>query len=255
MSSPFPLVELAKLSSLVYMKFEKSQAIHDRLRKYIEDLGYHDLQTYCNVGTDTQLMSVVKDNVQVLAFRGTEGIRSCRDFRTNFDIKLYPLGDGRLYLSGITKASQSIPVSWYRDTYRGEHDAVVYTGHSLGGVLASYAFYAHERHRYANPASCYTFGAFKDGGNDAPPSLVARHFNVSTPRDLVPSYPLGFGYAHQSTSISIDHEGDFISPPGFWGATFARLGGLLQGSRPVTAMVKSHGIKNYIKLLGDKRYE
>lgn len=160
----------ALLSRLVYDKYT---TVQNRVEKY----GFHALSSFGNRTTDTEGFVVTNHidclenhpsitRVTVVVFRGTEGksldngLFNPTDLFTDLDFgKVRVVGDGRADYKvhvGFHRAYWSVhfQVNDILRRYTSPGDPVVFTGHSLGGALATIAAFD----RTPSLPSLVTFG-------------------------------------------------------------------------------------------------
>jgi hypothetical protein len=120
-------------------------------------------------------------NVAVLVFRGTSG--RLTNWLVNLDMVMRPWSAGGKVHRGFKSSFLKL---W--DTIATALEAInkplFYTGHSLGGALATLAASLH------HPQAVYTFGSPRIGDAAFAQSLSdVPVFNISNPRDIVPGLP------------------------------------------------------------------
>ena len=133
-----------------------------------------------------------RDNMLVLAFRGTE--KKLSDWKTDLKAELVPARDenkvGRIH-KGFQAAYYSVE-SAIEERLRAFPECPLYvTGHSLGGALAVVAT------RYLDAgklAACYTFGGPRVGDLDLARVFRTPIYRVVNASDTVPRIPFGYGY-------------------------------------------------------------
>ena len=150
----------------------------------------HDAHGFVDdAATGTHAAVWAADATIFVAFRGTDP-RSYEDLRTDFDARQTRLGDGALVHAGFYRAWRAVRGDVRRaiDAAAGGREATVcYTGHSLGGALATLA--ASE-----SGGRLVTFGCPRVGD-----ALFASSFcetcgdavRVVTAGDVVPRLPRG----------------------------------------------------------------
>lgn len=184
-------------------------------------------------------------------FRGTE---SKADWKTDLDIDLRQSIVGKVH-SGFARALENI---WYRiepkilESIRFSQRPVTFTGHSLGGALASIASARFAFHR-PGKINLYTFGSPRVGDE----SFVAtfervvngESFRFSNNNDAVTTLP-PWPYEHLGKKIYIDSSGRVRLRTGTWHRFKDRaLGRLKDFGKPGTDGIKDHAIENYIDAL------
>ena len=209
---------LAELSRLVYKQEddETEDPAHTGRRKNALKTAHLQEAQFFNSDVGTQCAVVTPepgsglDDFAVLVFRGTHNLL---DWLTN--VKVLPRawdGPGKVH-AGFRDAFESVwqAVDAFLDTIAGP---VFYTGHSLGGALATLA--AARR----APQALYTFGAPRTGdaafaralhtsGNIRVPT-----FRVVNNRDLVTRVPpVDLGFMHAGAVHYFTHDGRRLVNP------------------------------------------
>jgi pimeloyl-ACP methyl ester carboxylesterase len=162
-------------------------------------------QYFCAESTDTQAMLFKFDDFVVLAFRGTE--QKIKDFKTDIDFKKVCIDQEKNINvhEGFYKAFSSI---WPQILPELEilKVPVFYTGHSLGGALATLA-------AYKRPTDAiYTFGSPRVGDSNFAYAIDSEHFRVVDDTDIIPDMPpFEFGYRHTGSSVFLVGK-----EPTFW---------------------------------------
>ena len=142
---------------------------------------------------DTELFVIDAGDVRVVAFRGTEVSRdfSWTDIRDNAKIGMtkvtarcgYNVEVHRGYLAALDAATDGAA-----ELIEDLVPPVIYTGHSLGGALATLAAV-----RWKAPAAVYSFGAPKVSGRalgEVLADLGIPVFRVVYANDIAPKHPL-----------------------------------------------------------------
>jgi len=201
---------------------------------------YHTIE---DERTDTRVI-VVNDkrrNTTIVAFCGTE---SWRDWRTNRQARMKPWACGSTGVSdikahrGMVNAYWSVREELRSETDRAANDRVVFTGHSLGGGLATLAA-ADYSVSTCHLVTLVTFGAPRVGG------LRFSRFAI----DTVPQW------------TRITHAADPVPylPPAHWGYRHGRkakhIGMPVWRSwlrhilKPRSTVVRDHAMAAYITTL------
>ncbi len=131
----------------------------------------------------------------LVAFRGTADER---DLWRDLDAVRVPEGAGEVH-RGFQKA---LDLVWSDLGARLAGRTVTFTGHSLGGALATIAAARHERTR-----AVYTFGSPRVGDSAFGEHLRAPVYRVVNNTDLVPHLPPPIGYAHVGELYHLDTDG------------------------------------------------
>ena len=164
-----------------------------------------------NKGTHTQgLFGVAHGNTFVVAFRGSEET-GIADWIT--DLKFlpttYPYGDpgdkSMTVHTGFMGAYKSVREAVQNAVRSTLHQQVVFTGHSLGGALASLAALDTAYNVSGKSISCYTYGSPKVGNDSFVKNynrLIPNTYRCINGRDMVPSAPPGaFGHVGQAYCV------------------------------------------------------
>ena len=222
---------MATMSQLAYFRFESTQTIteiaaelaemsgQDQIVQYLRDIlaglddQSHDgrrrlladiltaagftLVDVFDVGSTQAFLAHrpadnPRDNMLVLAFRGTE--KKLSDWKTDLKAELVPARDekkiGRIH-KGFQEAYYAVEPA-VEESLRAFPDCPLYvTGHSLGGALAVVAT------RYLDAgklAACYTFGGPRVGDLDLARVFKTPIYRVVNASDAVPRIPFGYGY-------------------------------------------------------------
>ena len=141
---------------------------------------------------------------ELCVFRGTDEVR---DFLRDLDTALVPDGDVKVH-RGFQRALDCV---WDELAGLLEGRAVCFTGHSLGGALATLAAW-----RQGEVARAYTFGAPRVGERLLHERLRAPVHRVVNNNDLVTRLPPPLGYRHAGTLHYIDESGRVHDRPERW---------------------------------------
>lgn len=204
---------------------------------------------------ETQAFVVCDDNLILVAFRGTEPIR-LRDWMTDVDLAFapFPRGRGHVHagfwralsyvwtdLMGIIKQEQTTGQSLW------------FTGHSLGGALATLAT-ARLRLEYDKPVNgLYTFGQPRVGDRD-----FAMHFNQDFKRqafryvnnnDVVTRVPTRqMDYSHIGTFLYYTEAGELHNDISWWNKFLETVKGEMEDFLdPGPDFVKDHEMSSYVR--------
>ena len=227
---------LAELSRLVYRhdEEENNPPPAPTRREFLRRAGLRQTKFFAG-NSDTQAMLVVRGDpaaFAVLAFRGTENLR---DWLTNISIGPKDLEGGGQVHDGFMQGLNSV---WPRidEELRGLRCPVYFTGHSLGGALATIA--AARR----PPRALYTFGSPRVGNAEFVARLSCPVFRLVHGTDLVTEVPTEepLRYRHAGDRIHIAGE----APP-LMVRFLAKLRGL--------ADVMDHAPAYYVDRVGSAR--
>ena len=180
----------ANLCNIIYYK-EWDQVEKSLTTEFKHDaLSYYDFVEVDNV----EMMKLVFDNQAYVVFRGTDEVT---DWLYNFNIHEH---DG--FHEGFYKLYDKIWNIVYE--FKNKYENIIYTGHSLGGALATVC---------ASKLGCsklVTFGS---------PRVLTRkrkkEFNIETYRyvnnmDIVPKFPLPIRFVHTDGLQYITKSGKIL---------------------------------------------
>jgi len=223
----------ADASMLSYQRYGPAPMPEEDFALHLSGFTYRSLLT--GLATGTQGYFAWQDDFAIMAFRGTE-FGNLTDSFVDLAVLLVAEPDGSV---GASKAHRGFHVAvnnvWdevlhHIGAYRKAHprSEICFTGHSLGGALATIALSRFE----GGGASLYTFGCPRVG-NQAFCQRVAemadlgifRFVNGNDPVTHVP--PHDFGYSHTAAPFfQIGYDGDIQqisnAPLGDW-TDLARL--------------------------------
>lgn len=184
------LLTLMYFSQIGYFSF-------DTIRMLLEDLGVIDFKVF-NV-KETQAYYAEFDTFEIVSFRGTEKGHS-RDIlldlrfwkRRFFHVRVH-----KGFADGVDRVGHAI-ASYVQQKNTGKR--LIYTGHSLGGALATLLTFYHK------PRELCTFGCPKVGGDER----FERHFDTFTSIRVYTTWdwirilpPFFFGYYHVGSAVEL----------------------------------------------------
>ena len=164
---------------------EKSKNIFSEILK---ENGYTLVDVFNNNGTQGFLCKHEGYRIAILAFRGTE-VTEYSDIKSDIDAKLIEvkIGDDTFLIhSGFWKAFDSVKDSIEESLKQVKDYQLFFTGHSLGGALATIAV------RYFcsdSSGACYTFGAPPVGTKKLEKKLKTPLYRIVNDLDVVPNMP------------------------------------------------------------------
>lgn len=187
---------MAILSELAYRLDGATDSGNERLRSILEIGGFELLGVLFDAATDTQGFVAVRrtDNdpgMVVVSFRGTQQVR---DWMTNLRAHKVAVGSDQPQSSktlgyvhkGFNQAFKAVEPGIH-DCLRGFEDYPLYfTGHSLGGALATLATWHTAGSRLA---ACYTFGAPRVGDSGLLDRFRTPIYRIVNGADPVPMVP------------------------------------------------------------------
>jgi hypothetical protein len=190
---------LAEMSLLAYVR--DPHAIASQLSRagfgHVRCFGFEKRRS-------TECFAARSDDALVVAFRGTEA-RERVDWATNLRARLVPFDAGGSVHGGFLRALEHEETWRQLERHIREHQGkrrLVFTGHSLGGALASLA-----AARHPNSRLLYTFGAPKVGDRDFARNTARDHQRIVNGRDLVPRLPPFPRYAHSGALHDLGARG------------------------------------------------
>ena len=198
---------MAEMSRLVYRRHddEPNPSPDGKTRgEFLEPQGFIELEFFDSQGSQASLITprprprpsgVGNPDYVVVAFRGTDDLQTWFDFNLDLASTDWPTG-GKVH-SGFKEAFDHI----WGDIEVALPDGVpvVYTGHSLGGALATLA----ASHR--SPLRTYTFGSPRVGDGDFARTIERdAFFRVVNNQDIVTQVPVGLLHVGILFYISTD---------------------------------------------------
>lgn len=184
-----------------------------------------------------------------VAYRGTD---EPEDWKLNLSLTPVPWGDGRAH-RGFAAAHANLEAT-VAEFLSGRKEAIVLTGHSQGGAVASLAA------TRLRPAAVYTLGAPRAATESAfAPLLGIPNFRIVNDLDPVPELPPGgppFHFTHCGTRIVLGESGVTDEPPpslsdrieGFGRALFDRAA-WLRRKDSAPRWLSDHAPVNYVARL------
>lgn len=212
---------LAELSRLVYRRDveEDGPAPQPSRTSFLARAGMRQRRFFNSFDTDTQAMLVEPISgpaFAVLVFRGTE--QKTRDYLTDLELgTLWLTGNKKGIHEGFAEALNSVWGSISMELSRLACP-VFFTGHSLGGALATLA--AARR----APKALYTFGSPRVGNAAFAASLAATPvYRVVDDEDIITTVPpeaLGFRHAGAEQRLTAPRQNAsyldrLLNPPKF----------------------------------------
>jgi predicted lipase len=188
-------------TDLVYQVFKD---VKDEPKYYNSDWSY------------VNAYSMIQSRTLHIVFRGTEGVD---DVKIDLMVPMVPLlpGNKSVYVhDGFLKQFRSIH-GFLLDTIfdalkKGLIDSVHFTGHSLGGALATLAagYFSPVIREYGCRIKCHTFGCPRLGNSGFVEwfkGLVDESYRVLNFKDPVPLIPVNCFYRHINGGIELDDKG------------------------------------------------
>ncbi len=216
-----------------------------------------------NRGDDTQLFVMSNDNIVVVAFRGSEPI--LKDWGKNFT---FPFVDGPFggkvhkgFYSGVSNVWDEL-ITAIEDFKSSGEKSLWFTGHSLGGALATLAV-ARLRADGLPVDGLYTIGQPRVGGE-----VFSRNFSLEfkpytfrlvNNNDIVTRVPpRALLFRHIGTFKYFNKDGDLVDDIIWWNRFIDRLSGRIESifknslkDKEFTDGIDDHDRQNYIRLIGN----
>jgi hypothetical protein len=190
----------AECARLVYKKFDSYPDAKEEVIAALATVGYGNATFFSTDGTDAFAAVHASSSEVVVAFRGTE--RDPRDYAT--DVRAWKVAwrAGGSVHAGFAAAFESIwpPLRAWVARHAGRR---LFTGHSLGGALATLAA------SLSGPSRLMTFGCPRVGDAAFVRTLAAtevtRYVDCCDMVCRVP--PERFGFVHPDATMYIDRNG------------------------------------------------
>ena len=161
------------------------------LNNILKNFDFELIEVFNNSGTQAFLCRHNEHKVAILAFRGTE-VKEYADIRSDIDASLKEViigGHKLLVHSGYWRAFGFVKDSIEAQLETCKDCQLFFTGHSLGGALATVAL------KYFSSdatGACYTFGAPPVGTKDFENNLKTPLYRIINHLDIVPNLPNPF---------------------------------------------------------------
>lgn len=192
-----------------YLSYQSQAQIEQQLKQWGFSHVAH-LEANKGLKIDTQGFVASKDNLSLIAFRGSESIQ---DWMSNFTVvtDAGPFSDTRIH-EGFQDALFPVIMDLTEEIIKqgGGNQSLWITGHSLGGALATIltAMYL-ERDRKVQ--CLYTFGSPRVGNQSFRTNFNQRFYDhayrVVNGNDLVPHLPPEPLFSHVGNQIIFDANG------------------------------------------------
>jgi triacylglycerol lipase len=196
---------LAECSALAYLPFEmEAQSLIANLKLG----GFELVREFDNGGTQAYLAK--RADLAVLAFRGTE--QDYGDILTDLKFRMYRDAQGNRTHRGFEAAFSYIKVDVAKAISELEVDLPLYfTGHSLGGALATIATLHFASDQLA---ACYTFGCPRVGNLEFSQNIKIPVYRVVNVADIVARVPIMvIGYRHVGDLRYLTRDGKLLTGP------------------------------------------
>ncbi len=207
---------MADAAVLAYARSRSQLMDHETFRSIFHNAGFDDakLIVKSDVVRSTQMYFAHSPTFAILAFCGTvKG--NLKNLLTDFEaLPENPNAPGVIVHRGF---SDALDIVWadatgFLEGYRAQNPAsrIYFTGHSLGGALASLAIWRFQKNRMDGNVSLHTIGCPRVGNGQFCNELNARAtqgiFRYMDGNDLVTHVPPAgppIGYAHPDLGIQI----------------------------------------------------
>lgn len=262
---PSNAFSLALASRLAYDGFEDSSVIAKQVIEFAKAWGFEEIAFFDDQKSDSQALLMADDEKIVVAFRGSEPTSWQDWFQTNINVRKVVALGGRVH-SGFYRSFLSL---WNPKAQAGVLDQmklnavllaelekasrpVWFTGHSLGGALATLAM-----------ASCvaqkipvqgmYTYGQPRVGdwqfAEQVEHAKKQQMFRMVNNNDVVTRIPI-FGYDHAGDLRYFDfngqlNDGDDLT---WWWQSWDRIMGRFDDLIDIDG-IDDHSLAMYIDLL------
>lgn len=244
---------MARLSKMVYTEKQDNSPDEDKILKELkgEDPGFNEVVPF-SVG-NTQAMFVDHKQYFCIAFRGTE---ERGDWRDNFNadkFKLprhgYEVHEG--FFNQFSNVWEQIEKT---HSERREKDPrpLFFTGHSLGGGIATVATAMWVLDGDRQFTSTYTFGQPRavtiETARILAPMFGSRFFRFHNNNDIVPRVPPRFmEFSHVGQIVYIDTDKEMHLDPGFWFRFQDKFRGAWDAwKEPGTDIFADHDMEDYL---------
>lgn len=245
---------LAKAADLAYNKISQDNFVSDK------NEIFRQLQSWSNEFQDVAVFDkkssqgfVAKHrDFIIVAFRGSD---QWQDWLDNVNLPAIPHNLGRVH-RGFQMALDDIWQEMLETivSFKDNHQTLWFTGHSLGGALATLA--AAERIAQDQPFNgVYTFGqprcVDRQMARNMNIEAKARIFRFHNNNDIVPRVPQRImGYSHLGTFIYIDVDKKLHTDIHWWNQFLDRVGGILEALKETGVdKLEDHKMASYIEAL------
>lgn len=234
-------ITLAELSRLAY---SNNTEVVEAIAK---QSGY--VRTRFVNNEDSQAYVFKSPDDVIVAFRGTE-IGDPHDWK--YDLAAWPirgLGVGRVH-RGFHDAADALWEPVQRIIWKRDDRALWFTGHSLGGAIATVFAIRQDAANRTKLRGLYTFGSPRVGTKAYVKQLRTLHVRWVNNNDIVPHMPPWFlGYRHCGIEHYVDRNGRLSPLVGSklcWDHFCGGLRGLARGRLD---RISDHGISTYIDVI------
>jgi len=244
---------MAMISKLIYLKLSDNNEFPDE-EKILDKLKQEDNKFSSVTGADknsTQAALVEHDDFLCMAFRGTNELADWLD-NVNLFRESVLFGEFHRGFWNSVEDIWGVIYTKYEALNSIKKRPLFFTGHSLGGAMATVAA-ARFIHKDLPFTAVYTFGQPRvvDRNTSRIYNLEAgnRHYRFQNNEDIVTRVPARLmGYSHVGSCLYIDKDKQIHDDPGYW----YRFLDIVEGSvdslkdQGHVGAVSDHDMDNYL---------
>lgn len=259
----FPLESLIRSADMAKLAYDDPKDLEDKGRNIVSEGRYNFFDAKADMDTDGSSQAHVWINQSAreafVFFRGTD----CRkDALINLDIRQKEKSEqfkNAMVHRGFSRQFYAIEnkMNEFLKLYRNEYDTLTFTGHSLGGALATIATF-HYIHDFADEEhppliTCHTFGSPRVGDKNFSRLFEkqvpgARHWRVFDYEDPIPVIPASWRFHHvKGNAICLGRPGKLRIERTDVPWLLRPLSGII--NIRLARLVSSHAMENYISKL------
>lgn len=189
----------AELARVAYIGFDRAAGEQQRTTDLLANVGFREVSYLSRGGTGCFVARDAEAALTVVSFRGTSSAQDVLTDLMAWRIRWHP--GGRAH-AGFAWALRRVWPALLQ-TLTHHSGRLVYTGHSLGGALATLAA------TLLPPAALYTFGSPRVGNARFADLLRGvDHVRTTDCADAVCGVPPAWlGYAHTGRQLYVDRDG------------------------------------------------
>lgn len=239
---------LAELCRLIYKQESDEigrKATASGRNDFLKNVNLTERKFFNKKGIQAAIFEEVNGKFAVLVFRGTDELK---DWAINMNVPLKKIGRGAKVHGGFKRALYQI---WKEILLELEQlrSPVYYTGHSLGGALATIAAFKRPPHQL------YTFGAPRVGNQAFLDNFGSiKFYRVVNHMDIVPAMPPRIQYRQHGECRYITQNGDLVlQEPRVQGVTMRELYKIIKElmqnidfSGDIPEILSDHSPVNYV---------
>lgn len=256
---------MARLSNAVYTSDPKDANMPDGSAILSElqnrDEKFKEVFGFCEGRASAAL--IAHDDYLCIAFRGTD---EKWDWRDNIDFFDKVGKYGCEFHEGFYRQYSQV---WkdLEEAYKGEKSKksrpLFFTGHSLGGAMATVATAIWVLNGDRQFISTYTFGQPRavttETARTLAPMCGSRFFRFHNNNDMVPRFPTrSMGYSHVGQIYYIDKNKKIHQDPGFWFRFQDQVRGAVEAIEDLKEKgldpFADHDVKNYQEAVEGQNY-